>query len=397
MTSKYFLFVSFSIPDPDYISHVHSHGFHFVLLYPSNLSSVSSHVINGIEITKISIESSLAIDYCNLLSLFNPLHGASSVLCRTYLELGAPYIHNYPGDLRNYVVLGDTHHIVGCLSFCYQYLLSNNIVQLSSYANPADSLILSQLANIPLNACFLYPPSLVVRNTLSVNSSSYIDSLNPYLRTGFGLCSYLSHFQNTRSSLIRYLSLNAPSALSVIHFHDFFQPYEFTCFLRRIASYIVPTNGGQISPSVVSASFLGCAIVSNCFNQLTLHSEFSRILSLYFPLELFALSIPSSYQSLSSMLYKPPDSFSSRFSFVNSEIDFFLFPDEYFLLSVPEQHPLCLNFSSNDLTHSFALIDKLILTMANINLFTTDSSLALHISSSNISPLLRAFYWSHFG
>lgn len=398
MASKYFLFPSYALPDINYILSVISKGFRFVHVCPSDTSLVRTISYNGVSLLQIYIHSPSNIDFQSLVTLYDAFSSNNILFLRTYLEIGAPHVFNYPEYVHNYVVLGDSHHLLGCFSFCYTYLTDNNICFLSSYANPSDSLLLAQLCNIPIDSCFVYPPSLVVRNTLGSFSSGVCDFSCSSARFGIGLCTSLSVHQHPRSSLLRSLLLSDSDSniLSLLRPHDFYSQADFSNFLHSVSSYVVPSNGGQISPSLISAYSSGCAVVSNCFNQLTLHDEYKVLLSLFFPLDILAPQSLFGYSSFCASLSNPIGSILNRFKFISSEIDFFLSQDKYFMLTLLESHPLFVDSLSFDPAFSFQYIDKLIAYSKSLRLFSPEYFYFRDQPFPNSSPLVSGFHWAHF-
>ena len=329
------------------------------------------------------------ISFDRLINLLPALIDSSSII-RTYLELGSLYVADYPPYIRNCVILGDTHHIPGCFSFCYHYLLNNNASILTSYANPADAILLEQLLPSKVIYSYLYPPFLVCSNTLDISTLSKL-SCTISSQPSLGFCCSLTHYQHKRSQVCRHLLSN--SFLSdFLHFHSFLSKVDFTTFLSEQNLYIVPTNGGQISPSVLAAFATNCFVISNCFNQLTLHQEYYPLLARFLPLDILNTLSDSIIQSISAFSRTSPTSL-SRFTSCYSEFDFLSNPPEYFRLQIYPPHPLFLSHPLSDLNKNLRCLDSCISNFRNSSFLLSTSSPDFLV---DLDPLISAFSWAHF-
>jgi len=260
-------------------------------LYPSTtpppLSIVNGYLLAGIRLIWIgnspctpeftehldyfSLQIAVSrIKYDDLLALIPPyLHG-SICFVRVYLEFSSMLIYDVPSHIRLIVVAGDTHHLPGMMRFAYQYLSRNPPYVLTSYANPCDAAILASLLGLPADNLFAYPFHQVALNTVIQPSES---SFSMERRDSVGLCSSLTPFQVPRTKSVKYIC-KSRRLLESFEFHGFFsEATEYARFLLAHASYLVPTNGAQISPQVISAAFLGCHVYTDCLNQLLLHPQ----------------------------------------------------------------------------------------------------------------------------
>ena len=152
------------------------------------------------------------------------------------------------------------------------FLSSNIPTILTSYANPADALIVGMILGLSKNQICLYPPSLVVRNTfqgLELNKKELTAAKNLY-----GLCSTLTNYQIPRTKLLRYILTNVPNHSGLFLFDFVDSPSAYKKLLLSLSGIIIPTNGSQISPQLSSASALGLKVLSDCGFQLLFHDDY---------------------------------------------------------------------------------------------------------------------------
>ena len=289
------------------------------LIYPSSISPLPESILfqyssSGVYIINIvgsSTASGLVIhpDYAvlhvthdcisfpHLSSLLGSCFDICTLSIRLYIEPCAFVITEIPACVPFLAVLGDTHHIPGSLKYAFNFLSSCLPTVLTSYANPGDALLIGRLLNLPPASILLYPPSLIVKNTLG--TSSGLDLEPSSSRTKYvALCSTLSRFQLPRSALIRYI-LRYPDILQLFYLFPFQRtPAAFKRILSRFSFLYVPTNGSQISPQVFAGLFMGLNIISDCHFQLSLHPLTRGLLPACFQ------SSPSTLHSLPSLLHE---------------------------------------------------------------------------------------------
>ena len=119
----------------------------------------------------------------NILKILSKYISYSEVILRQYIEYGSFLLNDIPKEVFHLVVLGDTHHLKGLIKRSVEFLSSNIPTILTSYANPADALIVGMILGLSKNQICLYPPSLVVRNTfqgLELNKKELTAAKNLY-------------------------------------------------------------------------------------------------------------------------------------------------------------------------------------------------------------------------
>jgi hypothetical protein len=217
--------------------------------------------------------TSFSPSFSDILHLL-PSYLVSSVqYIRSYIEYSSILICSIPSCVNLIAILGDTHHLPGMMSYAFSYLQANPPYRLTSYANPLDAVILGSLLNLPPTSIAAYPFAQIILNTIGSfpPPSSYVCKRTRLV----GLCSALSLFQLPRAEAVRRVC-HDPLLLSTFFLHPFYlDSSQYRNVLLSFYSYIVPTNGSQISPQVLAASALGCRVYTDCLNQLSFHPQFS--------------------------------------------------------------------------------------------------------------------------
>jgi len=203
------------------------------------------------------------------------------IILRQYIDYGSFIMADIPRRVSHLVVLGDTHHLVGLIANALKFLRSNKPTVLCSYANPGDALIIGKILGLEARQICVYPPSLVMRNTLGGVSERDIEisKYEVYKQKVYGMCATLSEYQIPRSKMLRYLMLNKEAAQYVELFEFISEPGGFMKNLGSMSALIVPTNGSQVSPQTVTAAGLGLNVISDCEYQLLLHDDYQDVKS----------------------------------------------------------------------------------------------------------------------
>ena len=262
------------------------------------------------------------IDLSEIIDALEPA-GQVRIVLRNYLEPGNIVITDYSGNAYlSYVILGDTHHIAGSLSYCFFWVKQLKPDVVSSLANPIHLGIFK-----PVASRLTTYPYQVYMSRHTIKPLGVCDKRE----FSIALCGTLDSYHPSRTRLVRQLVRSARYLDSIHIFARQISGKAYLSELRRAYGCVIPSINQQVSPQIYYSLQVRTIPIVDCKAQLSSSQSLRQLASVCLSCKDFESLVQTAswiesgiYQDLSKKIELMTAMWDKRVGIYSSEAEFYI-------------------------------------------------------------------------